>query len=382
MSVDWLAMLANDEAKEREAQDAKRQQMWEYYIKSRQWSKDNADLQLRQQAEARKEQYEASRDARADARAQREDARAAWKQQYDYAQAEREMIFKNIKVLQDTNNIYWKIANDPQRGRKVADKLLQDNMNVKAATIQAIQAYQGTYRNQQVTSGTDGLLQADKGFYTLPAWKAIQTGLKNDPVLLDSVRNNLVAYAQLPAEARETELNRYTHDLQLAKASLTLNQQAGSPEDVEMKLQEQTNYLLSKLPPIPEPGGYGQDPARVPPQGPPEGPYTQPSEPPRAHVPRSAFAGYMTVTEDDGSKRTYMMPTEAASDDVLEAMDMYNHSDKAVNGVHPEDWYTARRAFTDFLNSPEEDYLEPRGLHHDRPARPRDPSVLPAPGPY
>lgn len=378
-SSDWINAMAQEDAVRLKREHDRQAQMWDYYVKNRQWAKENADYQLRQQEEARRVQADAMKEARSEARAQREERRSDWKQRYDYAQAERDMIFKNIKILQDTNKIYWQIANDPQRGRKAADKLLQSNMDVKAATVQAIQAYQGTYHNQQVTSGSDGLLQADKGFYTLPAWKAIQTGLKNDPVLLDSVRNNLVAYAQLPPEAREAELGRYVHDLQLAKASLTLNQNAQSPEDVEIKLQEQTNYLLSKLPPIPEPGSSGQDPARMPPQEAPTGP---PAEPPKARIPRSAFGGYMTVTDEDGKTRTYMAPTEDAGPDAVEAIDMYNHSPRAMAEKPPTDWTTARDSFNEFLNLPADEPDAPRGLHYGRPVSNRNPVAVAGPGPF
>lgn len=371
----WLELLAQEDAAQKNALDEQRKQTIELYVKSREWARQAQEAQRKQEHDDFQQNLEAQRERRL----MQDSAETRRRSDRDYAaqyvQREREMIYKNIEIMKGLNQAYW--AAVKAEGKSSVDARMQQAQAVNAATIQAIQLYQGNLKNQQVQDGSDGLLNAEHGFYTTSLWKSIQTQLKNDPVLIQQVKNNLVNYAKLPAEAREAELANYVHDLQLSKASNALTSGAQSFEETQAKLEKQTHYLLQQLPAMPPPEGYGQ-PAGVPQDG---GVPGQPAPTPRVKIPRGAFGGAMTVTDENGKKRTYMVPSADADDTVHEAADMYNASPKAQEGNEYDEWFGAKQAFNDFLNSPYEDSLPKTPKEAEPPALPRPRGLHPAPEP-
>lgn len=349
-SADWLNVMAQEDAARRKKIDDRNALMWEQYVKSQQWAKDMRAEQMRREEAERKDQIEiykekrqAERDARADAKSERDYAAR-------YVEQERSMIYKNVEILKGLNQAYWNAVG--KEGRDKVDARMAQAQAVNAATVQALDLYQGMYSNQQVNDPSQGSLTAEHGMYSHPNWRSIQTQLKNDPVMIEQVKTNLVNYARLPAEARQAEREKYVHDLQLSKGTSNLVRGTMTPEESQARLEQQTHYLLQQLPAMPPPAGYGA-PSGASPEGP-----SQPAAIPEANVPRAAFGGYMTVTDEDGKKRSYMVPTEDADEGVRQAMDMYNNEPDAQPDAEFDDWFTAKQSFNDFLNSPYDDYID------------------------
>ena len=62
-----------------------------------------------------------------------------------------------------------------------------------------------------------------------------------------------------------------------------------------------------------------------------------------------------------------MVPTSEAGADVREAMDIYNESPKALARNAPDDWYSAKESFNNFLNQPMSEYKDRNGLQFSLP---------------
>lgn len=368
-SMDWLNVMAQEDAAKRKEIDDQRDFMLQQYAKSLAYAKAVQESQAQQQEAAQKAQIEAYKEQRQAVRDARADERSSWQDQARYVESERSMIYKNYEIMKNLNQAYW--ANVKKEGRGKVDERMLQAQAVAAATIQAVDLYQGNFKGAQVSGGNDSTLTGTYGFYSLPQWRQIQTMLKNDPVLVEQVKTNVSAYAALPQEAREAERGKYAHDLQLSKAAMALNKNAESEDQSLAVLEAQAHHSMQQLPAMPLPPGAGGVPSQP---GSAAGPDSAtPQKAPEANIPRGAFGGYMTVTDESGKKKSYMVPTEDASPDVRESMDMYNSAPKAQDDVEFDEWFKAKESFNDFLNSPYDDYFEkepnqpkpikPKGLH-------------------
>jgi hypothetical protein len=316
--------------------------------------------QLRMQAEreAAAEQREAYRESRDQARDAREAMRdnqqmlfRLWEVKVKEYELARKVIEDRKKELRTTFEHYWKMV--AAGGKQKANGVLSEEQTIAAASAMAMEAYQGVYQNQRITSNSDSLLHAEKGFYSSKEWQHILSGLKNNQPLVNAVQEHLVEYASASPEDRPAILERYKKGAALSAAVGALSQQTQSRDEAFALLQRQEEYLDKQTPAPPDfatfaaqqMGGRGAAPSGG----------AAPGPRPEARAPRAAFGGFITTTDEKGKKHTYMVPTEQSDDTVVEAMDKYNRGQAAKQDT-PEDYFSAHQSFNKWLNSPEGGY--------------------------